>query len=93
MWTVPRAGQMGYHQRVEYNKQILKIGIDPKEIAQKGGFLKYGTIRNEYIVIKGSIPGPRKRIIRFRFPTRASDKLVLEAPEIAYISTSSKQGN
>lgn len=93
MWTVPRAGQMGYHQRVEYNKQILKIGIDPKEITQKGGFLKYGTIRNEYMVIKGSIPGPRKRLIRFRFPTRASDKLVLEAPEIAYISTSSKQGN
>ncbi len=26
MWTVPQAGQMGYHKRTEYNKKILKIG-------------------------------------------------------------------
>ncbi|MBD3227630.1 MAG: 50S ribosomal protein L3 [Candidatus Lokiarchaeota archaeon] len=93
MWTVPRAGQMGYHQRVEYNKQILKIGIDPKEITPKGGFLKYGVLRNEYMVIKGSVPGPRKRIIRFRFPIRASEKLLMEPPEIAFVSLESKQGN
>ena len=93
MWTVPRAGQMGYHQRVEYNKQILKIGIDPKEITPKGDFLRYGKLKNEYLVIMGSVPGPRKRVIRFRFPIRASKKLLLEPPEIAYISLSSKQGN
>ena len=23
MYTVPRAGQMGFHQRIEYNKRIL----------------------------------------------------------------------
>jgi large subunit ribosomal protein L3 len=28
MYSVPRAGQMGFHQRTEYNKQILKIGDD-----------------------------------------------------------------
>ena len=26
--TVPQAGQMGYHQRTEYNKRILKIKIN-----------------------------------------------------------------
>jgi len=31
-YSVPRAGQMGYHQRTEYNKRILKIGKDGKEV-------------------------------------------------------------
>ncbi|MHA1232396.1 MAG: 50S ribosomal protein L3 [Candidatus Helarchaeota archaeon] len=93
MWTVPRAGQMGYHQRVEYNKQILKIGIDPKEINPKGGFVKYGLIKNDYVLIKGSVPGPRKRVIRFRFPIRPSKGLLYEPPELTYISLESKQKN
>ncbi|MHA1268601.1 MAG: 50S ribosomal protein L3 [Candidatus Helarchaeota archaeon] len=93
MWTVPRGGQMGYHQRVEYNKQIIKIGIDPKEITPKGGFLKYSSIRNEYIIIKGSIPGARKRVIRLRHAIRQTKKLISKPPEITYISLSSKQGN
>ncbi|MHA1311182.1 MAG: 50S ribosomal protein L3 [Candidatus Helarchaeota archaeon] len=93
MWTVPRSGQMGYHQRVEYNKQIVKIGIDPKEITPKGDFLKYGVLKNDYIVIKGSVPGPRKRLIRMRFPIRLPKKATLATPEIVYISLESKQGN
>ena len=30
--TVPQAGQMGYHQRTELNKKILKVGADGKEV-------------------------------------------------------------
>ena len=47
MWTVPQAGQMGYHRRTEYNKQILKIG-DAEEadhVNPKGGFVRYGLVR------------------------------------------------
>lgn len=35
LYTVPRAGQMGYFQRTEYNKRILKIGADGKEITPR----------------------------------------------------------
>ena len=42
MYSVPRAGQMGYHQRIEFNKRILKIGKDGKEVNVKGGFIRYG---------------------------------------------------
>ncbi len=42
MYSVPRAGQMGYHQRIEFNKRILKIGKDGKEVTVKGGFIRYG---------------------------------------------------
>ena len=69
-WTVAHAGQTGYHLRTEYNKQILKISNNPKEINPKQGFHKYGFIKNPFILIKGSIPGPKKRAITLTFPLR-----------------------
>jgi len=56
--TVPQAGQMGYHQRTEYNKRVLKVGENGEEITPAGGFPNYGVIRNSYILVHGSIPGP-----------------------------------
>jgi len=90
-WRVPQLGQMGYHQRTEYNKRILKIGADGKEITPNGGFIRYGIVRNSYILIKGSIPGPAKRLIRLRPMIRGVAEKP-RVPKITYISTESKQG-
>ena len=90
--TVPAAGQMGYHQRTEFNKKILKVGLDGKEINPKGGFLNYGEVRNTYVLIKGSVPGPTKRLIRFRDAARAPKKADTAVADITYVSTESKQG-
>jgi len=90
--TVPQAGQMGYHQRTEYNKRILKIGEDGEEINPAGGFPHYGVIRNSYILIHGSIPGPVKRLISMRDAIRYQRGVKVEKAEITYISTTSKQG-
>lgn len=93
MWTVPQAGQMGYHRRTEYNKRILKIGENGGEITPDGGFLKYGVIKREYILLHGTIPGPRNRIIRLRPAIRPPKGEAKEGKlEIAYISIKSKQG-
>jgi len=92
MSEVPQAGQMGYHQRTEYNKRILKIGDNGEEITPNGGFIRYGIVRNRYIILHGSIPGPVKRLIRLRDPIRRRGVKVEKAPEITYISTESKQG-
>lgn len=92
MREVPQAGQMGYHNRTEYNKRILKIGNDGKEITPKGGFLHYGTIRNKYIILHGSVPGPSKRLIRLRAPIRLRGVKLEKPPELTYISVESKQG-
>jgi large subunit ribosomal protein L3 len=54
LYTVPRAGQMGYHQRTEYNKRILKIGIDGKEVTPNGGFVRYGEVKGTYVIVDGS---------------------------------------
>ncbi len=92
MPTVPQAGQMGCHQRTEYNKRILKIGENGSEITPKGGFLHYGGVSSPYIIVHGSIPGSTKRLIRLRDPVRRRGAFVEKAPKITYISTESKQG-
>lgn len=71
LYTAPRAGQMGYHKRTELNKRILKIGENVDEVNPKGGFPHYGFVKNHYVLIKGSVPGPVKRLVRLRIGTRA----------------------
>jgi len=91
LYTVPRAGQMGYHQRTEYNKRILKIGIDGKNVTPKGGFLKYGEVKGTYVIVDGSLPGPAKRLVRLRHPARSPKKILETPPNITYISLESMQ--
>ena len=62
-YTVPQAGRMGYHQRTEYNKFVILLDSDPKKVNPKSGFLHYGFVKNDFIVLKGSIPGATKRTI------------------------------
>jgi large subunit ribosomal protein L3 len=90
--SIRQGGQTGYHQRTEYNKRILRVA-NPEEhsITPSGGFLHYGEVKSDYILVHGSVPGPAKRLIRFRDATRGSDK-VLPDYEITYVSTASKQG-
>ncbi|MHA1238882.1 MAG: 50S ribosomal protein L3 [Candidatus Odinarchaeia archaeon] len=90
-YTVPRAGQMGYHQRTEHNKRVLKIGENGAEITVKGGFLRYGVINRDYIIIEGTVPGPCKRLVKLRYSIRGKTPST-ELPQIALISTDSKQG-
>ncbi len=91
LYTVPRAGQMGYHQRTEFNKRILKIGKDGKEVTPDGGFLRYGPVKSTYIMLRGSIPGPTKRLIRLRYSARPP-KVGESPPQITYVSLESPQG-
>lgn len=90
--TVPMAGQMGYHQRTEFNKKLIKIGENGSEITPKGGFLHYGDVVNPYVLIHGSVPGPAKRLVRLRDPVRLPKKTSTEAVNVTYVSTESKQG-
>ncbi|MCJ7424251.1 50S ribosomal protein L3 [Candidatus Bathyarchaeota archaeon] len=92
MYSVPRAGQMGFHQRTEYNKRILKIGSDGKEVTPKGGFLRYGLVRGAYMLLEGAIAGTEKRPIRLRYPARPPRNVAEEPPQITHISLESPQG-
>ncbi|MFW6305222.1 MAG: 50S ribosomal protein L3, partial [Candidatus Saliniplasma sp.] len=85
------AGQMGYHQRTELNKRVLKTGEDGSEITPSGGFLKYGEVKNSYVLLHGTVPGPAKRLVLMRDQVRKTGVKV-EEPNLTYISTESKQG-
>lgn len=92
LYTIARSGQMGYHQRVEYNKRIMKISEDGDEVNPKGGFIRYGLVKSDYILLLGSVPGPKKRLIRLRDCMRPRENLKKSTPEITYISKLSQQG-
>lgn len=82
-WKVPQAGKDGYNRRTEYNKRILKMGTNLEEINPEGGFKKYGKVRSKYLMLKGSVPGPAKRLIMLR-PAIRKDSYS-KNPEINYI--------
>ncbi|HID09580.1 TPA: 50S ribosomal protein L3 [Candidatus Micrarchaeota archaeon] len=69
MYTVPRAGQLGFHRRTIYNCRILKIAKAEEEPILHG-FHRYGLIKTHYVFVKGSVPGPQKRLIKLRYPVR-----------------------
>ena len=86
-WTVPMAGQMGFQQRTEFNKRVLKInesGDAGKEVTPASGFKGYGVVRGPYVMIEGSVPGPKKRLIFLRAAIRAGKKK-FTVPEIREI--------
>jgi large subunit ribosomal protein L3 len=84
-FRVPQPGKMGFHLRTEYNKQIIKVDNNAEEINPTGGFQQYGLIKNDYLLLKGSVSGPRKGAIVLIASIRANKKITKEAPGVAYI--------
>lgn len=90
LWGVPSSGRMGYNLRTEYSKDLILIDTNPEKINPKGGFLHYGLVKGDYVIIKGSVPGPAKRLITFTNSIRNSKPLGNQV-ELTYISIESKQ--
>jgi large subunit ribosomal protein L3 len=88
--TVPQQGQTGYHQRTELNKRLIAIG-DGGDASVDGGFVGYGEVDGPYALVKGSLPGPDQRLLRFRPAVRPNDQPRLD-PEVRHVSTQSNQG-
>jgi large subunit ribosomal protein L3 len=81
-YTVARQGQRGFHQRTEYNKRILMISNTEKDgenfINPPGGFKHFGLVKGDYLVIKGSVPGVPKRLIKLRPSIRSYQRKIIE---------------
>jgi len=120
-YTIPRAGQMGYHHRTEVNKKVYRIGRAPlggdekegekkekkihwnastdvdlslKNITPLGGFPHYGVVDEDYVMLKGGVMGPKKRVITLRkslFPVYK--RAAVEVIKLKFIDTSSKMGH
>jgi large subunit ribosomal protein L3e len=108
-FTVARAGQNGFHHRTAMNKKIYRLGrgafvdqsnastehdITKKTITPLGGFMGYGIVRNDYVMLKGSVQGPRKRVITLRRPMAPqTSKAMTEQIKLKWIDTSSQMGH
>ena len=87
MYTVPRAGQMGFHQRTEYNKKVLFIANEKEQsVNPDGGFMHFGLVPEDYVIVKGSLPGPIKRPVVLRYPMRPK-QTKLDIPKVLKLST------
>lgn len=93
-WQVPQAGQMGSHQRTQHNMRVIKFAKSQgnDDINVKGGFVNYGLVRTNYVLIHGSVPGSVKRLIKFRDPARQKTASV-DKIQVSYVSRESKQGD
>lgn len=61
-FRVPMAGQTGFFSRAVYNTKIIESGrVSEKDINPKSGFSHYGKIKTDYLILRGSLPGPIKR--------------------------------
>jgi large subunit ribosomal protein L3 len=89
MPQVPRAGQMGFHNRTEYNKRIMLMGTDNERVNPKEGFKRYGYVNGDYLLIKGSVMGPPKRLIKIRKAVREAS-YPENIPQITYLHTEFK---
>jgi len=72
----PNAGQMGLFTRAIYNNPVIMINDATKmpAINPPGGLKNYGTIRNEFAILRGSVQGPVKRAIIITAPLRRTKK-------------------
>jgi large subunit ribosomal protein L3e len=105
-FTVARAGQHGYHHRTELNKKVYRMGkagqpngttefdLTNKTVTPMGGFPHYGEVKEDFVMVKGCIVGPKKRVITLRksvFPPTSRD--AMEKIKLKFIDTSSKFGH
>lgn len=75
-------------------KATTKYDITEKNITPMGGFIRYGIIREDYLVVKGCIPGPKKRVITLRRSLiEHKSKRATEKIDLKFISTASQIGH
>jgi len=108
-WSVARAGQNGYHHRTEINKKIYRVGkptsedpnnavtesdLTSKSITPLGGFPHYGVVNHAFLMVKGCVVGPKKRVVTVRKTlVPQTSRTALEEIQLKFIDTSSKFGH
>lgn len=59
-----------------------------------GGFPHYGEVKNDYVLLKGSVPGVKKRVMTLRKSMFIhTSRRSLEKVDLKWIDTSSKFGH
>jgi large subunit ribosomal protein L3e len=71
-----------------------EFDLTKKSITPLGGFPKYGNVNEDFVMVKGTVMGPAKRVIVLRKTLRPQiSRTALEQVTLKFIDTSSKIGH
>merc|ERR1712037_808827 len=74
------------------NNASTEADITDKSINPVGGFVQYGLVKSDFVMIKGGICGPKKRAITLRQSLlKQTSRAALEPVKLKFIDTTSKQ--
>jgi len=77
-----------------HNNASTDFDLTQKSITPMGGFARYGEVKEDYIMLKGSVPGPVRRVITLRKSIHIqTNRAALEKVQLKWIDTSSKFGH
>jgi len=80
--------------KVIKNNASTEYDLTEKTITPLGGFPHYGEVNNDYLMIRGAVVGPKKRVLTLRKSLLVHTKRVaLEKINLKFIDTSSKFGH
>lgn len=85
---VYRIGKAG-----DENSAATDIDVTKKQITPLGGFVRYGEVKNDFVMVKGSIPGTKKRVVTLRksmykhTSRKALEKIALKVCALQYPNT------
>merc|ERR1712193_262875 len=93
---VYRVGK-GYHTvdgKTVKNNAATEVDITDKSINPVGGFVHYGLVTNDFVLIKGGVIGPKKRAITLRKSLlKQTSRAAMENVNLKFIDTTSKMGH
>jgi large subunit ribosomal protein L3e len=68
--------------------------LTKKNITPMGGFVHYGNVDNQYVMVKGCVVGPKKRVLTLRKTLiKQNSRTAQEKIALKFIDTSSKFGH
>merc|ERR1712217_254856 len=84
----------GQNKKDNPNSALTESDLTEKGITPMGGFSHYGEVTQDWIMLRGTLMGPRKRIITMRKSLLPQvSRGALEKIDLKFIDTSSKFGH
>jgi len=78
----------------KHTNATTDFDLTEKAITPLGGFPHYGSVLEDYVMIKGCVTGPKKRVVTFRKSLRVqTSRNALEQVQLKFIDTASKFGH
>uniref|UniRef100_A0A8C7YKA0 60S ribosomal protein L3 n=1 Tax=Oryzias sinensis TaxID=183150 RepID=A0A8C7YKA0_9TELE len=87
----------GYHTKdgkVVKNNASTEYDLSNKSINPLGGFVHYGQVANDFVMVKGCVVGTKKRVLTLRKSLLVqTSRRALEKIDLKFIDTTSKFGH